>query len=156
MSTSSSYISSPLRSGQTMAQSQSPRASPTKTARSSGTPETCQSAVGRPLAPSTLACGGLCTSDGDAGIGSRQPGEAGAEADAQFLGHQDQLPGAAQRARAPSRPRRWHGHRRGSSPAWAIPLNSQPTGSGQGIHTGTSSARATATVSASTLGGNTG
>lgn len=42
-----------------------------------------------------------------------------------------------------------------SSPAYAAPVNSQPTGSGQGIHTGTW-ARCTTTPSASTLGGTTG
>lgn len=42
-----------------------------------------------------------------------------------------------------------------SSPAKAAPVNSQPTGSGHGIHTGTR-ARCTTTPRASTLGGITG
>src|SRR5581483_3091398 len=72
-----------------------------------------------------------------------QSGVAGAHADPQLLGDQDEFAGPT--ARAPVT----------SSPACATPVKSQPTGSGQGIHTGTF-ARTVATPSASTLGGTTG
>lgn len=98
VSTSSSYISSPDCPGQTIAHSQSPSASPAKTARSSGACGTCQSGVGRPPA-SSLACGGSVGAYVRARVGPFDPRVSRAEADAQLLGDQHQFAEAAERSR---------------------------------------------------------
>lgn len=83
-----------------------------------------------------LGVGGGVDVEVEAGVRALDPGVPGAESDAELLGDQQQLAHPAQRAgseqatalaRPPLR----------SSPALATPVNSQPTGSGQGIQTGT-------------------
>lgn len=153
VSTSSSYIRSPDCSGQTIAQSHRPHASPAKTARSSGASFTCQSGVGRPAA-STLTSGGPSTRRYGPGSGPSIPAyrapspTPSSSATSSSSPMPPSGPGPEQATAVARPPPR-------SSPAHATPVKSQPTGSGQGIQTGTR-ARWTTTPSASTLGGMTG
>ena len=99
VSTSSSYISSPDCSGQTTAHSHSPRASPAKTARSSGAPVDVPQRGG-PSGGEHLGVRRLVDAHVRAGVGAVDPRVARAEPDAQLLGDQQQLAGAAERAGA--------------------------------------------------------
>ena len=97
--TSSSYMRSPDCSGHTIAHSHRPRASPAKTARSSGVPGDVPQRGG-PAGREDLGVRGLVDAHERAGVGPVDAREPRAEPDAQLLGDQDQLADAAERARA--------------------------------------------------------
>ena len=129
----SSYIRTPAVAGQTMAHSHRPMASPTKIARSSSA-GTLHSAVGCEAAK-TFASGGPRSKPAP-GSGSSSPAcrapspTPGSSATITSSAAPPSGPGPDKQVAVALAPVR-------SSPAYAIPLQTQPAGNGCGIHSGT-------------------
>ncbi len=119
--TSSSYIRSPDCSGHRIAQSQSPRASCSKTARSSGAFLTCQSGVGR-LGGVDLGVGGGVDVQMGAGVQSLDPPR---------TGRRGRRPAPRRPAAAPPIPPRGPGPEQATALA-RPPLRSSPAASDAG------------------------